>query len=66
MALVLPRTELAEDEREAEVDVRRGRVDPELHAQRPAELQLLVEAAGGKNMNRMARRCERLHVEDFR
>ena len=42
---VLERAHPLERDRPADVDVGRGDVDPELHPQRPAELQLLLEAA---------------------
>ncbi len=35
----------------ADVDVRRGRVDPELHAQRPAERELALELALGEDVD---------------
>ena len=48
VAEILELAELLEHDREAEVDVGRGRVDPELHAQWPAERQLALEAALGQ------------------
>ena len=38
----------------ADVDVRRGDVDAELHPQRPAELQLRLEPALGQDVDRVA------------
>jgi len=45
VALVLEPAHELERDRAADVDVGRGDVDPELHAQRPAELQLSFQAA---------------------
>ncbi len=39
----------------ADVDVGRRDVDPELHAQRPAELQLLLEAARRQDVDGVPR-----------
>ena len=50
-----------EDEGEAEVDVGRGRVDTELHAQGPSWLQLLLEAALGEDVDRDPRELRRCH-----
>src|SRR4029453_15569547 len=43
---------------EAEVDVRRGRVDAELDAQRPAELQLALELTLGQQVDGMTREVQ--------
>ena len=64
MAGVLPFPQPVEHDREAEMDVRRGRVDPELHAQRAALLQLVREPAFGQNVHRMARRDEGFHESE--
>ena len=60
---VLELAQLAQHDRVAEVDVRRRRVDAELHAQRPAERELLregvgrqaVDGAGGQARRRRSR-----------
>ena len=48
VAEVLELAQLLEHDREAEVDVRRGRVDPELDPQRPAERQLRSSSPSGR------------------
>ncbi len=52
---VLELAQLAEHDRVAEVDVGGGRVDPELHPQRPVELQLLGEPPLGQHVDRVSR-----------
>ena len=61
MALVLPLAQPVEHDREAEMDVGGGRVDAELDAQRPAELQLPLELAFRENVHGMARRRKAFH-----
>src|SRR5581483_2836854 len=58
VAGVLPRAQLVEHEREAEVDVRRGGIDAELDAQRPAERELSLELALRKHVNCMPSWCK--------
>jgi len=43
------------------VDIRRGRVDAELHAQRPPERELAFELPLWENVNRMPRWSECFH-----
>ena len=54
MPRVLECAHALERDRAADVDVGRRDVDPELHPQRPAELELLLEAARGQNVDRVA------------
>ncbi len=61
---VLPLTEPVEHDREAEVDVRRRRVDAELHPQRAVALQLALELALGENVHRVTRRDEAFHASE--
>ena len=61
MARVLPLAQPVEHDGEAEVDVGRGRVDAELHAERPAFLQLPLELALRQDVHGMARGRELLH-----
>ena len=65
VAGVLPLAQPVEHDREAEMDVRRGRVDAELHAQRAPVLQLGLEPALGQNVHRMARRDEGFHESEL-
>ena len=58
---VLPLAQPVEDDREPEVDVGRGRVDTELHPQRSACLELLLEPIRRENMDGVAGGGERLH-----
>src|SRR5205823_11108266 len=51
MTGVLKGAQAAEDNREAEVDVRARRVDPELRAQRAAKRELPLELPFGKDVN---------------
>src|SRR5438552_8859700 len=51
MPFVLEGPQPAEHNGEAEMDVRRRRIDPELHAKRPPELQLLLEPAVGLDVD---------------
>ena len=51
MPLVLERAHALERDRAADVDVRRGDVDAELHAQRPAERELALELALGQHVD---------------
>src|SRR4051812_36238521 len=53
MPFVLEGPQPAEHNGEAEVDVGRRRIDPELHAKRPPELQLLLEPALGLDVDRV-------------
>ncbi len=52
MPEVLEGAQLLEDDRVAEVDVRRGRVHPELHAQLLAARQLLGQASFRQRVDR--------------
>jgi len=61
VAGVLPLPQPVEHDRKAEVDVRRGRVDAELHAQRPALLELALEPSLREDVHRMACGDERFH-----
>ena len=58
MAEVLELAQLLQDDRVAEVDVRRRRVEAELHAQRTAllrdRLEALLEPPGGKRLSGVA------------
>ena len=54
MPLVLEGAHALERDRAADVDVRRGDVDAELHAQRPAERQLLLELARRQHVDGVA------------
>ena len=54
VAAVLELAQLAQDHGVAEVDVGRGRVDPELHPQRPALAQLALERALGQGVDGVA------------
>ena len=51
MARILERAHPLERDRAADVDVRRGDVDPELHPQRAAEPQLLREPVLGQQVH---------------
>ena len=57
VAGVLELAQLAEHDRVAQVDVGRGRVDPELDAQRAAERQLALELAGREHVDRAGRKA---------
>ena len=61
MALVLKRTHPLQRNRPADVDVRRGDVDPQLHPQGPAELQLLLQAACREHVDRVRRQLVDAH-----
>jgi hypothetical protein len=46
------------------MDVRRSRVDAELHAERPAELELALELAFGQDVDRVTREVQLVrHLE---
>ena len=51
MSLVLERAHALQRDPVADVDVRRGDVDPELHAQRPPERELALEPALGEDVD---------------
>ena len=53
--------ETVEHVRKAEMNVGRGRIDAELHAERPAELQLAFELSFGQDVHRMARQFGDAH-----
>ena len=55
VALVLEGSHPLERDAVPDRDVRRRDVDAELDAQRPAERELLLEAAGGQEVDRVAR-----------
>ena len=44
--------QFSQNDRVAEMNVRAGRIDPELHAQRPAEGQLLAQLMLADNLGR--------------
>ena len=50
----------------ADVDVRRGDVDAELHAQRPAERQLLLELPLGQDVDGVAGQLGDRHGSESR
>jgi hypothetical protein len=54
VATVLELAQLLQDDRVTEVQVRRGRVHPELHAQRPLLAQARLEGAGRQAVDRVA------------
>ena len=54
MARVLELTELAQDDGVAEREVRAAGIDAQLHPERTAEPKLLLEASGGKQVDRVA------------
>ena len=61
MTLVLEGAHSLERDRAADMDVRRGDVDPELDAQRPAQLQLRLQAALGEEVHRVPREGFQAH-----
>ena len=61
MALVLERAHPLQRNRASDVDVGRGDVDPELHAQRPAELQLRLEPALRQHVDGVPREVGEAH-----
>ena len=60
MAAVLEFPQLAENDGVAEMDVGRRGVDPQLHAERPALLQLLPQRALGEGVNRISKQKIRI------
>jgi len=59
VAEVLELAKLLQHDGEPEMDVRRGRVDPELDAQRPANGELALELSLGQAVERVARQPRR-------
>ncbi len=55
MARLLELGELGQDHDMPEVDVRGGRVDPQLHAERPALVELLAQSSLGQDLLRPPR-----------
>ena len=52
MPCILEGAQLTQHDGVAEMDIRGGRVDPELHAQRASERQLAVELAAREDVHR--------------
>ena len=65
MTLLLELPQLAEDDGMPEVDVGRGRVDPELDPQRPALGELLLQPAGGQDVDRVSREIHGFQFSRF-
>src|SRR2546423_14619836 len=61
VSLVLEGPHALERNRPADVDVRRGDIDPELDAQRATELELLLQRAFGEHIDRIARELRNAH-----
>ena len=65
MACVLERAQAAQHEREAEVDVGAGRIDPELGAQGTPERELALQLALRKDVDRVLEKV-RVQADDSR
>ncbi len=65
MPFALELREAVEHVRKAEMNVRRGGIDAELHAQRPAELQLPLELSFGQDVDRVLEKV-RVQADDSR
>jgi hypothetical protein len=61
---VLELAQLLQHDRVAEVDVGRGRVDPQLHAQRPAAVELLGKPSLRQHVDRVTRQIS--HIANAR
>jgi hypothetical protein len=60
VAAVLKFPQLAQNDRVTEMDVRRRRVDPELHSERTAVLQLFAEGSLREGVNRIPKQKIRI------
>ena len=61
MALVLERAHALERDAATDVDVRRGDVDPELHAERTTERELRLEGTGREDVDGVSRELRDAH-----